>query len=179
TPRGIRGARGAGAPRVGGRPPPRGPRGLGRGPAPLPRGRGGAQGGPGFRRAPRGPARARRERRAGGGGERGRGEWVRAGGRAGEKRGRSAMTNADRWPARNTIVAERVVLREVRAAEAADIVAGRMPPDQTWPAGYPLEGTLDAARMLVRVVDAGGYRAGFGMYHIPAPASGTVPRAIR
>lgn len=76
--------------------------------------------------------------------------------------------------ARHGIEAERLVLRELGATEASSIMDGRTPPGQTWATGYPLPGTTVAARMFVRLCDAGGYQAGFGMYQIVERAGGRV-----
>jgi len=69
---------------------------------------------------------------------------------------------------------ERLVLREVTPAEAAQIVAGRCPQGQLWAVGYPLEGTLDAANMLLRMIEYGTARPGFGMYQLRDRDTGVV-----
>jgi len=74
----------------------------------------------------------------------------------------------------NTIVARRLWLRELRADEAALIVAGEQPDGQEWADGYPHEGTLDGARMLAALAAGGAYRPGFGMYQIVLVEAGLV-----
>jgi RimJ/RimL family protein N-acetyltransferase len=77
-------------------------------------------------------------------------------------------------PGPNTIVAQRLWLRELRAAEAAQLVTGAHLAGQAWADGYPIEGTLDAARMLAALAASGSYRAGFGMYQIVLVDAGLV-----
>jgi RimJ/RimL family protein N-acetyltransferase len=74
----------------------------------------------------------------------------------------------------NTIVARRLWLRELRADEAALLVAGAQPAGQEWADGYPHEGTLDAARMLAALAAGNAYRTGFGMYQIVLVEAGLV-----
>ena len=66
----------------------------------------------------------------------------------------------------NVIEAERVLLREVSPAEAQALVKGKRPDMDAWAVGYPVEGTLDASRMLLRQVASQQWRPGFGMYQI-------------
>ena len=69
--------------------------------------------------------------------------------------------------------AERVVLRELPPDEARALLAGD-PCGRPWTAGYPIEGTLVAARMHLREEDAGERRRGFGMYQVIRRADGVV-----
>ena len=64
------------------------------------------------------------------------------------------------------IPADRVLLRELNAAQAAEIAAGQALPYQKWAAEYPLDGTTVAAGMLVALAASGAYWPGFGMYQI-------------
>jgi RimJ/RimL family protein N-acetyltransferase len=68
----------------------------------------------------------------------------------------------------------RLRLREVLPSEARAIVAGQRPRGQAWAAGYPLDGTLVAAMMLLSAVEVGALRAGFGMYQITDVATGEI-----
>ena len=66
----------------------------------------------------------------------------------------------------NVIEAERVLLREVSPVEAQALVDGHRPDTYAWAEGYPVEGTLDASRMLLRQAASRQWRPGFGMYQI-------------
>ncbi len=88
--------------------------------------------------------------------------------------GGTPMTEPGHEAVSHPISADRVLLQELDAAGAADIVAGRVLPGQAWAEGYPLEGTKVAAGMVVRLVRSGGYRPGFGMYQIVDRMSGQV-----
>jgi RimJ/RimL family protein N-acetyltransferase len=72
------------------------------------------------------------------------------------------------------LVDARVELRELLVPQLAGLLAGDCPAGRVWADGYPLEGTLVAARMLVRLAEQGGYRSGFGMYQVVERASGRV-----
>ena len=76
--------------------------------------------------------------------------------------------------AAHTIESDRLQLRELSAAEAAQVIDGTPPGGQCWAATYPLEGTLVAAGALVRAAEAGRYRTGYGMYQIIDRESGLV-----
>jgi RimJ/RimL family protein N-acetyltransferase len=62
---------------------------------------------------------------------------------------------------RTRLVTPRLVLREVGRGSARRLVAGR-PRHPAWAEGYPLVGTADAARALLRSRRA----SGFGLYEI-------------
>ncbi|AEV87074.1 yoaA-like N-acetyltransferase [Actinoplanes sp. SE50] len=74
----------------------------------------------------------------------------------------------------NTIESARLRLRELSAAEAAEVVGGRAPAGQSWAPGYPLDGTLAAGGAFLRAAAAGLHRPGFGMYQIIERESGQV-----
>lgn len=77
-------------------------------------------------------------------------------------------------PARNVLLSDRIALHEVGEDEASEILRGHAPAGQNWADEYPLEGTLEAAGMLVRSGTAGVLHPGFGMYQIHDRASGLV-----
>ncbi|MFJ9968665.1 GNAT family N-acetyltransferase [Streptomyces avermitilis] len=78
------------------------------------------------------------------------------------------MTNA------NIIGAKRLILREALVGEAEQILAGEQVEGQRWAEGYPFGGTIGGAKLLMRSVEAGTHRSGFGMYQITEQASGLV-----
>lgn len=71
-----------------------------------------------------------------------------------------------------TLRSHRLELCELPLHDATDVVAGRTPLGQRWADGYPLDGTIAAAKMLLRAAAAGSLREGFGMYQIVEADSG-------
>lgn len=59
-----------------------------------------------------------------------------------------------------------IELRSVDRARARAIVARRLPPGEHWAEGYPSDGDLEAAGMLLRTLRAGVEVGPFGMYEI-------------
>lgn len=62
----------------------------------------------------------------------------------------------------NRLATVRLELVEVSGAGGRLIVRGEPPRGQVWTEGYPLEGTVVAARMLLRGIEAGSYRPASG-----------------
>jgi RimJ/RimL family protein N-acetyltransferase len=74
----------------------------------------------------------------------------------------------------NVLRTNRLELREIAVDDAKHLVAGEKLAGQRWADGYPLEGTLVAAGMLIRAAEKKAPAAGFGMYQIFDAASGLV-----
>ncbi|HEV7679293.1 MAG TPA: GNAT family N-acetyltransferase [Candidatus Dormibacteraeota bacterium] len=92
-------------------------------------------------------------------------------------RERLATTSGDAAPGdppATTIDSERIVLREIPPVEAAGLLRGEHPDGVVWTPGYPLEGTLIAARAQVDQAHGGALQPGFGMYQVIRRADGAV-----
>jgi RimJ/RimL family protein N-acetyltransferase len=74
----------------------------------------------------------------------------------------------------NTITCDRIILREAPISEMAEILAGGKPEGQNWSEGYPFEGTIGGAKLLVRMAENNVHRAGFGLYQITEGESSLV-----
>ena len=66
----------------------------------------------------------------------------------------------------NRLVTARLELVEVSPSVAGLLARGESPAEQVWADGYPLDGTLVAAAMLLRGVASGADGPGFGMYQL-------------
>lgn len=66
----------------------------------------------------------------------------------------------------NEIRTARLRLRQVSAEEASELLLGRQDPEHPWADGYPIEGTLDAARGFLFAAGTGVVHGDFGMYQI-------------
>lgn len=80
-----------------------------------------------------------------------------------------AAAEADSGPAPLLLRADRIVLREVLPAEAAELKEGRTAGVE-WTDGAPFEGTRVAAGMLAGAAEAGLLAPGWGMFLIITPA---------
>ncbi|MGH7904320.1 MAG: GNAT family N-acetyltransferase [Candidatus Dormibacteraceae bacterium] len=74
----------------------------------------------------------------------------------------------------NVILTPRLRLRQVSSEEAAEVLQGRQDPERPWIEGYPIEGTLDAARGFLFGVRSGIDHGDFGMYQIVRLEDGRV-----
>ena len=77
-------------------------------------------------------------------------------------------------PAPLTVLAtRRTTLREVPFDEVRAILAGEPAGDRwAWAPGYPFDGTVGGAKLVLRMVTADAYRPGFGLYQIVDRESG-------
>lgn len=67
----------------------------------------------------------------------------------------------------------RTTLREVPFDEVRAIIAGEPAADRwAWAPGYPFDGTVGGAKLVVRMVAADAYRPGFGLYQVVDRESG-------
>ncbi|GAB3145978.1 hypothetical protein GCM10027258_37310 [Amycolatopsis stemonae] len=67
----------------------------------------------------------------------------------------------------------RTTLREVAFDEVRAILAGEPAGDRwAWAPGYPFDGTVGGAKLVLRMVTADAYRPGFGLYQIVDRESG-------
>jgi RimJ/RimL family protein N-acetyltransferase len=67
----------------------------------------------------------------------------------------------------------RTTLREVPFGEVRAILAGEAAADRwAWAPGYPFDGTVGGAKLVLRMVTADAYRPGFGLYQIVDRESG-------
>jgi ribosomal-protein-alanine N-acetyltransferase len=74
----------------------------------------------------------------------------------------------------NVLDTERLRLRELPVEEVRAILDGRTVEDAVWAPGYPFDGTIGGAKLVIRMVDAGTYRPGFGFYQVLLRAIDTV-----
>ncbi|UOZ11314.1 GNAT family N-acetyltransferase [Amycolatopsis sp. WQ 127309] len=84
------------------------------------------------------------------------------------------MTQETKTPAPLTVLATaRTTLCEVPFDEVRAILAGESGAGKwAWAPGYPFDGTLGGAKLVLRMVTADAYRPGFGLYQIVDGESG-------
>jgi RimJ/RimL family protein N-acetyltransferase len=73
----------------------------------------------------------------------------------------------------NILESERIILREVPVVEVAEILAGNTVAGQAWAEGYPFDGTIGGAKLVMRMVDNDD-RPGFGLYQVIDRETGQV-----
>jgi RimJ/RimL family protein N-acetyltransferase len=78
-----------------------------------------------------------------------------------------------RGPPLTVLPTRRTTLREVPFDEVRAILAGRPAAGRwAWAPGYPFDGTVGGAKLVLRMVTADAYRPGFGLYQIVDRESG-------
>lgn len=74
----------------------------------------------------------------------------------------------------NILDTERLWLCEVPEEEVRAILDGRTVDGAVWAPGYPFDATIGGAKLVSRMVEAGNYRPGFGLYQVVLRDSGQV-----
>lgn len=84
------------------------------------------------------------------------------------------MTQETTTPAPLTVMTTpRTTLREVPFGEVRAILAGEPAGEHwAWAPGYPFDGTVGGAKLVLRMVTADAYRPGFGLYQVVDRESG-------